>query len=180
MTTPVGVDPGGPVLSCDSGTALVVEASDAGAIGTVVVPLGATTSGAALDLVDATVLGSREGAPMIVVVAHVEDTVATVSATFADGTTDEMAPDDGWVVLGDAVSSSASISTAGESVVLSASDAQGNSLESTTIPSEPAYAVPVGCVEPLTAVPATGTVPATSSEAGGPVNDTTVTGDGRS
>jgi hypothetical protein len=102
---------------------------------------------------------------MIVVVAHVGASVAQVSATFADGTTDSMAPDGGWVVLADAVPSSqvGGLPATGESVSLVASDASSATLETTTVASEPALAVPTSCVTPSTTVP----VPQTGTSASG-------------
>jgi hypothetical protein len=134
-------------VACPQGSVLVAEVSDSGAVGEVDVPLVTGASpGVDLQLVEASVIGTRESAPMVIVVAHVAAEVTNVQASFADGTTDQMAPVDGWVVLGDAVPSGYSLGASGEQVTLDATGAGGTSLETTPVPSEPAYAVPVPCV----------------------------------
>lgn len=141
--------PAPPVTVCADRAALVVEVSDAGAIGQLVVPLvSGASSGAALDLVDSSIVGTREGAPMIVVVARVASSVASVSASFADGTAGSMTAVQGWVVLADAVPDPSQLSSSGEQVTLDALSSTGGVLETVALPAEPSYAVPSACVHP--------------------------------
>ena len=78
--------------------ALVVEVSDAGAVAVVSVPLGPSTS-AAFNVLSDQVVGTAEGSPAAVVVAHGGGDVASARAQFAAGGSDEMKLVDGWAVL---------------------------------------------------------------------------------
>lgn len=77
---------------------LVVEVSDAGAVGAVAVP-DLSQSASRVAVAEDEVVGRFEGAPMAVVAVHVGAGIAAVEARFATGASDEMQVVDGWGVL---------------------------------------------------------------------------------
>jgi hypothetical protein len=93
---------------------------------------------------------------MVVVVAHVGSAVSGVDASFGDGATDSMAPSGGWVVLADEVPATTQLGSGGEPVTLVATASDGTTLETTSVASEPAYAVPSSCVYPNVTAPDAG------------------------
>ncbi len=87
-----------PALSCAVTSALVVEVSDAGAVGVVTVPLGPSLA-QPIDVLSDQVVGIAERAPVAVVVTHTTPGAAAVLADFAGGGSDEMTVVAGWAVL---------------------------------------------------------------------------------
>jgi hypothetical protein len=84
--------------SCALTRALIVEVSDAGAVGTVTVPLGLAVT-KPLDVLADEVVGVAERSPIAVVVAHVTGATTAVEAEFSAGGRDEMSVVDRWAVL---------------------------------------------------------------------------------
>lgn len=144
------------VASCAGTVALVVEVSDAGAIGQVIAPLapfGALASRAdapTLDVRSATVLGTSENAPMAVIVVQSTPAVASVEASFASGTQVVMAPVQGTAVLAALSPNSAATPRSAERVVLTARAKSGALLATTTAVAEPVVAPAAGlCARPV-------------------------------
>ena len=84
--------------SCLLNRILVVEVSDAGAVGLVTVPLGPSAA-RPFDVVADQVIGLREGSPIAVVVVHTTAVASAARAEFAAGGSDQMSVVDGWAVL---------------------------------------------------------------------------------
>ena len=85
---------------CDlSGARLQVEVSTARMVGTAGSGLGGVDRSQPVSAISSEVVGSAEGAPTAVVAAATGAGVARVSVSFAGGTSDAMAPVDGWVAL---------------------------------------------------------------------------------
>jgi hypothetical protein len=84
--------------SCALTRALLVEVSDAGAVGVVTVPLGPALA-EPLDVLADEVVGTAEHSPIAVVVAHVSGATRAVRAQFPAGGRDEMNVVDRWAVL---------------------------------------------------------------------------------
>ncbi len=93
-TPPTRVTP----VSCALTQALLVEVSDAGAVGVVTVPLGPSVARPLNELSDQ-VVGVAEGSPITLVVAHTTGRTAAVRADFGAGGKDEMVVVDQWAVL---------------------------------------------------------------------------------
>jgi hypothetical protein len=155
-TVPVSTPPPPePLPSCGVTQALVVEVSDAGAVGVVTVPLGSSLD-KPIDVVMDEVVGTAEQSPMVVVVAHTNSPTASVRADFGVGGQDQMDVVDQWAVLvEDLGSSTAGGSGAGSDPELlgqasvSALASDGTVLEHTVLPGSGALAMPVAaCVEP--------------------------------
>jgi len=85
-------------VSCAVTQALVVEVSDAGAVGVITVPLGPSLA-RPVNVLSDQVVGVAEHSPIAVVVAHTTTQTATVRADFAAGGKDEMTVVDQWAVL---------------------------------------------------------------------------------
>lgn len=138
--------------SCGGADGLVLELSDTWAIGTVSVPgLGnaATASPGSegitigsFDEIESALVGVAEQDPIQVVAAHLDPAVSSVTATFANGATDSMAVDNGWVVL-------ANDGSGPLPVELSAYSAAGTVLGTATVASSSAFAGPLQCLPPL-------------------------------
>ncbi len=75
------------------------EVSTDAMVGEVGQPGQVTLSKPPIGSLGADVVGTREGDPRLVVMAQVDAKVTDVSVTFADGTTDHMAPVQGWAAL---------------------------------------------------------------------------------
>ena len=155
-TVPVSTPPTPePLPSCGVTQALVVEVSDAGAVGVVTVPLGSSLD-KPIDVVMDEVVGTAEQSPMVVVVAHTNSPTASVRADFGVGGQDQMDVVDQWAVLvEDLGSSTAGGSGAGSDPELlgqasvSALASDGTVLEQAVLPGSGALAMPVAaCVEP--------------------------------
>ena len=188
LTGPGSVTPPATVVlpgSCDITRALVVEVSDAGAVGTVTVPL-ATVAQEPIGVLSDEVVGAPERAPMVVVVAHTSGQTATVRAEFAGGGQDEMSVVEGWAVLvhtptqtaggGSASQGTATMSGQAEVYALSG---EGTVLEHADLPGSGALAMPVAaCYAPARRVPqpaASGAPPtngSSSSRSGPPTPST--------
>jgi hypothetical protein len=84
--------------NCAVTQALVVEVSDAGAVGVVTVPLGPSLA-RPVNVLSDQVVGVAEQSPIAVVVAHATGQAAAVRADFAGGSKDEMTVVDHWAVL---------------------------------------------------------------------------------
>ena len=84
--------------SCLLNRILVVEVSDAGAVGLVTVPLGPSAA-RPFDVLADQVIGLREGSPIAVVVVHTTAVASAARAEFAAGGSDQMSVVDGWAVL---------------------------------------------------------------------------------
>jgi len=102
-----GIEPGSSVaapptrmlpVSCSVTQALVVEVSDAGAVGVITVPLGPPLA-RPINVLSDQVAGVAEHSPIAVVVAHTTGQTAAVRADFAAGGSDEMNVVDKWAVL---------------------------------------------------------------------------------
>jgi hypothetical protein len=137
--------------------ALVVEVSDAGAVGVVTVPLGLSLD-KPIDVLMDDVVGVAEQSPMVVVVAHTNDPTASVRADFGVGGQDQMDVVDQWAVLVKDVGSSAVGGHSGMGdpellegqATVSALSSDGTVLEQADLPGSGALAMPVAaCVEPL-------------------------------
>ena len=85
-------------VSCAVTQALLVEVSDAGAVGVIAVPLGPSLA-QPIDVLSDQVVAVAEKSPIAVVVAHTAGQTAAVRAKFAVGGQDEMAVVDQWAVL---------------------------------------------------------------------------------
>ncbi len=85
-------------VSCALTQALLVEVSDAGAVGVVTVPLGPSVARPVNELSDQ-VVGVAEDSPITLVVAHTTGQTAAVRADFGAGGKDEMVVVDQWAVL---------------------------------------------------------------------------------
>lgn len=85
-------------MSCAVTRALVVEVSDAGAVGVVTVPLGPSLD-RPINVLSDQVIGVAERSPIAVVVAHVTAQTVSVRAGFSGGSKDEMTVVDQWAVL---------------------------------------------------------------------------------
>ena len=145
--TPV---PNGPIapISCEITHALVVEASDSGAVGVVVVPLGASIS-QPINVLSDEVVGASEGAPMEIVVAHTDVAAAAVRAVFANGDQDQMNVVGQWAVLVDAQEAPGSTGGEGSGSIQSGASvyalaADGTVLEQAAVPGSGALALPIG------------------------------------
>jgi hypothetical protein len=141
---------------CGSSSELVIEVSDAGAVGTLEVPMP-FAAGRAVDLVAGDVLGQAEGSPIGLVVVRVGSGVSEVAASFTAGGSDESGVVDGIAVLAapldvDAPSAAASVDALGPS---------GQVVESFAVPATPELAEPAICFG--TSVPPGGKLPVTSS-----------------
>jgi hypothetical protein len=156
-TTPVSEPPTPvPSPSCGITKALVVEVSDAGAVGVVTVPLGASLD-KPIDVVMDDVVGVAEQSPMVVVVAHTNNPTAAVRADFGVGGQDQMDVVDQWAVLVKDLGSSAVGGHPGMGdpellegqATVSALSSDGTVLEQADLPGSGALAMPVAvCIEP--------------------------------
>jgi len=131
--------------------ALVVEVSDAGAVGVVTVPLGPSLS-QPLDVLADQVVGVAEGSPIAVVVAHVSSAAKAVRADFAGGGQDVMTVVDGWAVLVHPLAPAASVLPGSGTKPLGAAtvfalSGTGGVLEQATLPGSGALAMAVGGCE---------------------------------
>lgn len=129
------------VAGCEVTQALVVEASDRGAVGVVVVPLGPAAS-QPIDLISAELVGLSEQSPMDVVVTHTDSDVSSVQAGFADGAQDQMSAIDQWAVLVDTPSASTA-DPGSQTVSVEALASDGSTLEETSVPASGALALPL-------------------------------------
>ena len=93
-TTPTRATP----VGCALTRALLVEVSDAGAVGVVTVPLGPSVARPVNELSDQ-VVGVAEDSPITIAVAHTTGRTAAVRADFGAGGSDEMVVVDRWAVL---------------------------------------------------------------------------------
>ncbi len=155
-TNPVTSNSSGPTAvlpstSCGVTQALVVEVSDAGAVGVVMVPNGASSTTQPIDVLSDQVVGIQEQAPIAVVVAHTTGQTTAVKAEFASGGQDEMAVVGQWAVLVQALAtSSGGGSSQGGAIGQATVDAlssDGTVLEHADLPGSGALAMPVAaCV----------------------------------
>jgi hypothetical protein len=127
---------------CEPTQYLVVEVSNPGAVGEVMVPLRTAGTGATFQVVQSSVFGVAEGSPIEVVSAHLAASVTSVRASFAGGLTDEMAPKDGWVVFADDGS-------APLPMTLNALNDAGRTLATATVTDDAATASPMACAANL-------------------------------
>ena len=122
---------------------LVVEVSDPAIAAEVAVPLGAP-SGHLLDVVAEQVVGTAEGSPVAVVVAHGGSSLERATAAFGAGRSDSMRPTDGWVVLVAPLGGARSEASSATPAVLTADG--GGSTEVAHLPGSGALALrPEGC-----------------------------------
>ena len=103
------------------------------------------------------VVGVAEGAPVWVVTAEVDSSVAQVRATFPDGKSDQMAPVKGWAALAH-VAPPATVDSSPPTGSVQGLDASGKVVATATFPSLSTVQPPKGV--PLPATGATFTVPA--------------------
>ena len=156
---------GGRATGCAPGPTLLAEVSDARAVGELAVAraLPPEPVGAALDVVAATVVGARERAPVVVVVAHTVRAVSRVAMRTDGGGADEMAPVDGWVVLVGAEPTGRPLAPGGTAVALTVTGPSGRVVESARIAGEPELALPARCVGSASAGAPRTSAPATTS-----------------
>ena len=164
-TTPVSVTPGTqrvavpvpvPALSCAVTRSLIVEVSDAGAVGVVTVPLG-PSPGEPMTVLEDEVVGVAERSPIAVVVSHTAGSASAVRADFSGGGTDEMKVVDGWAVLVHQLKLGRSTRSGSNGVVsplggatVEALNSDGTVLEMADLPESGALALAVGaCAVPL-------------------------------
>lgn len=141
-----------PTRSCAANQALVVEVSNPGAVGEVTVPLpGIVVSSAAqpFELIDSSAVGVAESSPIEVVTMYVGPNVASVQASFSDGSTDEMTVVDAWAVLVDD-------GAAPLPANLTAYDGSGSSVGTAVVSNDDAIAEPDQCVAPFAVEPGAG------------------------
>jgi len=136
----------------------VVEVSDAGAVGIVIVPLGPSVQ-RPINVLSYQLVGVAERSPIEVVVAHSSPQSAAVLAEFSGGGRDEMTVVGGWAVLVHQVRAAAVAAGGGgvanpsgrvKVLVLSAG---GKVLEQAALPRSDALAMAVdACLVPLSGV----------------------------
>jgi hypothetical protein len=163
-TTTVGTGPGSSVTtpptlvppeSCGVKHGLVVEVSDAGAVGVVTVPLGPSLA-RPIDVLSDEMVGIAEHSPIGVVVAHTSGPTAAVRAEFAGGGLDEMTVVDGWAVLVQELPASSGGGTGRQGTATMAGQAEvyalstnGTVVEQADLPGSGALAMPVAaCLAP--------------------------------
>jgi len=143
-------------LSCAVTRSLIVEVSDAGAVGVVTVPLGPSL-GEPMTVLEDEVVGVAERSPIAVVVSHTAGSASAVRADFSGGGTDEMKVVDGWAVLVHKLGLGRSNRSGGYGVVsplggatVEALNSGGTVLEMADLPESGALALAVGaCAVPL-------------------------------
>jgi hypothetical protein len=131
--------------SCLPTQELVVEVANPGAVGTLSVPLPPITISSptqSFEVVDSAAVGVAEGSPIEVLTLHVGANVASVQATFPDGSSDQMSVVDGWAVL---VDDGASPLPA----TVEAMDSSGNIVSTASVNSADALAEPERCLLPI-------------------------------
>lgn len=157
---------------CDITRALVVEVSDAGAVGTLAVPFRAAAK-VPLDVLSDEVVGAAERSPITVVVAHTDGTVKAVRAEFAAGGQDEMSVLGGWAVLarplsqssGDGSASQGTATMSGQAEVYALSS-DATVLEHADLPGSGALALRVAaCYAPSAGVHKVSSSPASTAKA---------------
>jgi hypothetical protein len=99
----------------------------------------------ALDTVRIGIFGVAEGAPVAWAIGRVDGSVKTVRLLLPDGTTDEAAPDHGWVVLAHRMASTNEPKKALEGTKLEAVDGSGKVVTST----DGRNAIPAECKSAL-------------------------------
>ena len=142
--------------SCLLNRILVVEVSDAGAVGLVTVPLGPSAA-RPFDVLADQVIGLREGSPIAVIVAHTTAVASAARAEFAAGGSDKMSVVDGWAVLvrklaearsGSSAGSKLSQALLGQATVYALSRS-GGVLEDAVLPGTGVLALAVGACRGL-------------------------------
>jgi hypothetical protein len=136
------------VALCQSTTSLLVEVSDAGAVGELTVAYPSTAS-KPVDLVSEDVVGVAEGSPMAILAVRVGSGVTSVGARFGNGAGDEMAVVDGLAVLVAPVPTGPSAADAAAKADVIAYGASGQQLQTFSTPEAPAIALPLECLAPL-------------------------------
>jgi hypothetical protein len=158
FTSPYGATPAAlraTVQECEPREALVLEVSDAGAVGTVALPELIQSAGR-VAVAEDEVVGTAEGAAMAVVAVHVGTGISAVEARFATGASDEMQVVDGWGVLVARLPGPAPSVDGEASANVEAVYTDGAVAERLTVQA-PGIALPTGCV---VALPAGGGGPA--------------------
>jgi len=149
-----GLEP--PFLSCGASSDSI-EMSDATAVGQADLesdPSPATlNAGTEPQSTDSGTFGVVEGDPVWWVAMHVDTDVATGRVTFADGSTDTMAPVDGTVVLAHHVAASATSDPYDVAGTVQLLDASGNVLRTVTLPQPPVVSPPPVPLPPPTPMP---------------------------
>jgi hypothetical protein len=131
--------------SCEATTSLLVEVSDAGAVGALTFPYPSTAT-RPVALVSDQVVGVAEGSPMAVLAVRVGSGVSGVGARFGNGAGDEMAVLDGVAVLvAQMPNGQAAADTAARANVI-AYGASGQQVQAFTAPQAPAFAEPQQCI----------------------------------
>jgi hypothetical protein len=132
---------------CAPRDVLVVEVSDAGAVGTITVPaLSQATSRVAV--AEDEVIGQFEGFPMVVVAVHVGAGIAAVEARFATGAFDDMKTVGGWGVLVARLPGPLASAYMQAAAHVAALTAGGDMVEQLTVRG-PSIALPTGCLVAL-------------------------------
>jgi hypothetical protein len=140
---------------------LIVEVSDARAVGIVTVPLGPSVA-QPVDVLSDQAIGVAEQSPITVVVAHTTGETTSVRADFTGGMQDEMSVVNQWAVLVNTPASARSgagnqSTTTSTQANVYALSSDGTVLEHTDLPGAGALAMSVAaCAEPHTG---TATVP---------------------
>jgi hypothetical protein len=132
------------VRACEPSEALVVEVSDARAVGAVAVPDLSQPAGR-VAVAEDEVVGQSEGAPMAVVAVRAGAGIAAVEARFATGASDEMRVVDGWGVLVASLPRSGSSPYTESAANVEAFSADGAVVERFTVHG-PDIALPADCV----------------------------------
>ncbi|MFZ0172703.1 MAG: hypothetical protein WAL04_13550 [Acidimicrobiales bacterium] len=123
---------------CPVGSELVVTIAYKGTTETLFVPAGGPST-RPFSVVASAATQLPGAASIALAVAHTSAGVSTVSASFASGASDAMAPKDGWVVLAQVLPSSADLARAG-TVTLVAKSSSGATLETVSLPASGALA----------------------------------------
>jgi hypothetical protein len=132
------------VRACEPSDALLVEVSDARAVGAVAVP-DLTQPAGRVAVAEDEVVGQSEGAPMAVVAVRAGAGIAAVEARFATGTSDEMRVVDGWGVLVAGLPGNGSSPYTESAANVEAFSADGAVVERFTVQG-PDIALPTECV----------------------------------
>jgi len=179
---PVSGGPVSPAPSCVSSQQVSIEMSDATAVGlgdlgwSVASPSSTGSSPSTqLQSTSAGAFGVAEGDPVWWVAIQVGPEVAKAEVTFADGSTDEMAPVDGVVVLADHVSVVATSDPDSVTGSVELFDGSGAVLSTLPLPQQQVPVLPVPVPSPGPVVNGSGAGAGSGSSSAGQAGPTTTT-----
>ncbi|MGO8876852.1 MAG: hypothetical protein ACLQNG_13945 [Acidimicrobiales bacterium] len=161
---------------CPTSSELQVSVEVKGVTETLFVPAGGSSS-QAFSVVASAAARFSSGESVVLAVARTSSSVSSVSAHFASGTSDAMAPKGGWAVLAEVVPASTDLARAG-ALTLTATSYSGRTLETAHLPAAGSLATapvapvcrylvqPVNSVGTATPPPTTVTSPPATVQAG--------------